>query len=421
MQSRRLCLNLAAPCIVAGMLVFPGRAARSAPGVPPSGGGQEAAPAEPPPASRQAPATPAAAAPQTRETTGPWGVLQAYDVWIAAPDSLLELAPLPSEVTVWNFHGLSADQVAATLDQPGLPPATAEEILDRDRWLTRGDMIQVVPSDAAVLSLPSDVRAAIYNVLARWPDNEFHNSPYFVADGDARAWLAGANLPTRLVDAVARTTYPVGAALCFSDLPLLVSMSPSYREARHVLKALSRTRSTVLRLRVNGPDDVARISDYWGGQAGSAKDFTPLLESLAGNPEVRFLDLAHVLPPTPRRLMYTFPRPEMAVGGRYPDCHWTSLNFFRDPPEPRLIDVTGATSFVLENLHPAEPPFRYGDVIVMLEVGENGIHSCVYLADGYVFTKNGSTVFSPWLIMKLDEVRQRYSRLGPVSLRIYRP
>jgi hypothetical protein len=76
---------------------------------------------------------------------------------------------------------------------------------------------------------------------------------------------------------------------------------------------------------------------------------------------------------------------------------------------------------VLENLHPAEPQFRYGDVIVMVEGEENGIHSCVYLADDYVFTKNGSNVLSPWLIMKLDEVRHCYSRFGPVGLKIYRP
>jgi hypothetical protein len=38
-----------------------------------------------------------------------------------------------------------------------------------------------------------------------------------------------------------------------------------------------------------------------------------------------------------------------------------------------------------------------------------------------VFTKNGANVLSPWLIMRLDEVRERYSRHGPVEVVIYRP
>lgn len=356
----------------------------------------------------------------TVESQGPWGTLQSFPVFIAAPDWILDMFPLPSAVTTWTFRGLTAEEVAAAIDRPGLPEAAAAELLDRSRWQVMDDAIRVLPSDITVRSLPPDVRSGIYNVLARWEENEFQHSPYFIPGNDARTWLAETGLPEHLIDLVARTAYTVGDVNCFSDLPLLVSATSGYAEGRTLLKALSRTETAILRVRLDGAGDVPRIRDYWSAGPANAKDFLPLLESIATNDDVRHLDIAHLLPPTARKLLYTFPTPSMAVGGRYPDCHWTSLNFFNQLPESRLADVAGATSFTLENLHPAEPPFTYGDVLFFLDGQGNAIHSCVYLADDFVYTKNGANVLSPWLIMDLDDVRARYSRQGPVELKIYR-
>jgi hypothetical protein len=356
----------------------------------------------------------------TIETKGPWGILQSFPVFIAAPDWILDMFPLPSAVTTWTFRGLTPEEVATVIDQPGLPEAAASELLDRSRWQVMDDVIHVIPSDVTVRSLPPDARATIYNVLSRWEENEFQHSPYYIPGNDARRWLTETGLPDHLIDLVARTAYPVGEASCFSDLPLLVAATSSYAEGRMLLKALSRTQTMILRLRLDRDTDIARIRDYWSAGPANAKDFFPLLESVATNDDVRHLDIVHLLPRTARKLLYTFPIPSMAVGGRYPDCHWTSLNFFNQMPESRLADVAGATTFTLENLHPAEPPFAYGDVLFMVDQEGNAIHSCVYLADDFVFTKNGANVLSPWLIMKLDDVQVRYSRQGPVELKIYR-
>lgn len=75
---------------------------------------------------------------------------------------------------------------------------------------------------------------------------------------------------------------------------------------------------------------------------------------------------------------------------------------------------------VLESLHLAEPPYDYGDVLLLANDEGDAIHSCIYLADDYVFTKNGSNILSPWLVMKLAEVSTRYSRHGPVTVKVYR-
>jgi len=387
---------------------------------------------EPPPTASQPtprPETPTLPTPDDREaattgstieSAGPWGVLQSFPIFFAAPDVILDLVPLPSATTTWVFRDLASDEVADTLDRPGLPAHAAAELLDRSRWTTIGDETRVTPSDEVVRSLPPDVRAAIYAVLSRWEDNEFQHSPYFIPRGDVRRWLAGTDLPPRLVDTIARTAYRVGEATCFSDLPLLVSLTSSQAEARRLLKALSRTETFILRIRLDGPGDVAKIRDYWGAGEANAKDFGPLLDSVAVNSDIRYLDIVHLLPPFPRKLLYTFPQRSMGIGGRFPDCHWTTLNFFREQPEPRLADSAGATMHVLESLHLAEPPYDYGDVLLLANDEGDAIHSCIYLADDYVFTKNGSNILSPWLVMKLAEVSTRYSRHGPVTVKVYR-
>lgn len=353
-------------------------------------------------------------------STGPWGTLQSLQVYIAAPDHILELFSLPSSVTAWNFVGMDDEQVAALLGRPGIPEDLRKDLLDRSRWTAQGDAVQVTPSHAALVGLPPAARAAIYQVLKRSEANEFQYAPYFVPDGDVDAWIGHAGLRPELVDAVRRTVYPAGKASCFSDVSLLMSLTQSHDEARLVLKALSRTRTALLRLRLDDSDDLAKIRSYWSGGKANAKDFLPLLESIATNPMVEYLDIIHVLPPYARKLMYTYPHASLAIGGRYPDCHWTSLNFFNYRPEGRLFDTVGATMFVRENFMRGEPPYAYGDVLFFTDAAGNAIHSCVYLADDFVFTKNGANLISPWIIMKRQEVIDRYSVVEEPTIRIYR-
>jgi hypothetical protein len=355
-----------------------------------------------------------------RVAAGPWGTLQSYFVHIAAPDSILELFPLPSAVPTWDFVGLRTDEVRRLLDRPGIPAEARAELLDTNRWTILADTIQITPSPATVLALPPEDRAAIYEVLARWESNEFQHSPWFVPGNDVDDWLEGSGLRPALIEAIRRTCYPLGRAKCFSDASLLMSMATSDGEARHMIKSLSRCRTAILRLALDGSESLDQIARYWGAGPANAKDFMPLLESIATNPSVRHLDVVHVLPPYARKLLYTYPHPSLAVGGQFPDCHWTTLNFFNYRPEGRLFDNDGATMRVLEGYERVAGPPTFGDVLFLTNAEGHAIHSCVHLADGFVFTKNGSNVISPWLVMQLEEVRDRYSRTGEPAVEIYR-
>jgi len=66
-----------------------------------------------------------------------------------------------------------------------------------------------------------------------------------------------------------------------------------------------------------------------------------------------------------------------------------------------------------------EAPYRFGDVLCFLDEGE-GLHTCVYVADDIVFTKNGDSVLAPWVLMQLQDVESIYRRSPSTRIQGYR-
>ena len=89
------------------------------------------------------------------------------------------------------------------------------------------------------------------------------------------------------------------------------------------------------------------------------------------------------------------------------------------PAPDRLFAM--ATAYVLQNFTKVPGPYRYSDVIFILDGATgNAIHSCVYLADDLVFTKNGRSPTQPWVVMKLDDVVAYYGMFYTTQLACYR-
>jgi hypothetical protein len=64
---------------------------------------------------------------------------------------------------------------------------------------------------------------------------------------------------------------------------------------------------------------------------------------------------------------------------------------------------------VLESFVQVDPPYRFGDVLFFLDT-EHGdaFHSCIYIADDIVYSKNGRNLLSPWILTKLDDIKHVY-------------
>jgi len=253
------------------------------------------------------------------------------------------------------------------------------------------------------------MRERVYPELAKYPANVYHCDPLRITTPTVDEWFASSKLRRELVAKIRQMTYRRGDCLAFSDLSVLMNYSTSESEARMLLKACTRTRSLMVQLELRDDTELEPLLNYWSLGGGlRRKDIEPIIQSVIEARGVDRLELSHVLPALARKLLYTYPGPEFSRYGVYPDCHWTSLNFFNDEPHEYLLDPRMATNAVREKFAPVNPPYRYGDLLFFLDASGNAVHSCVYLADDIVFTKNGRTAFSPWVLMKINDVQQLY-------------
>ena len=135
-----------------------------------------------------------------------------------------------------------------------------------------------------------------------------------------------------------------------------------------------------------------------------------MLESIAEQGGGGRIDLVHLLPPLPRKLIYTYPTPDLELSGRTPNCHWTSLNFFNYSAQDLYLDLKLAANRVLAGYSKPKDGPSFGDLLLFLDANGNAHHSCVFVADNLVFTKNGENSAVPWILSRLEDVKQVYSR-----------
>jgi hypothetical protein len=193
-----------------------------------------------------------------------------------------------------------------------------------------------------------------------------------------------------------------------------MNSATSDADARAMFKAMTRTRSIMVKLEVDHDSNVAELTHYWSPAfMNRHKDIEPLIQSIIDTDGIEALPLSHLLPALARKLVYTYPDLDLAKHGRLPDCHWTSLNFFNYDPHEYLLDERLATNSVLEHFTPVEPPYQYGDVLFFLNAKTgDAYHSCIQLADNLVYTKNGRNLLSPWIIMRREDLEKVYLYRG---------
>lgn len=345
---------------------------------------------------------------------GPWGRMKCAYVYLEAPASLVEEFPLPSPVTRWTFPASAVISLPMLFSKAGLSQSLVETLLAPKHLVKDGPNVHVMPPLNEVEAMSAESRAIIYAELAKYPENEYYADPVLIIGASIDEWYKGSKLRMEIVNKIKQMSYMRGEAVAFSDISVLLNYAQSDSEARAIFKACTRTRNLMIRLILDKTANAEEILKYWSfGPGIRRKDLEPLVRSVIELDGEDELGLVHVLPALPRKLLYTYPGLDMAKHGMLPDCHWTSLNFFNFEPHEYLLDARLATSQVLEQFVPVDPPYQFADVLFFLDNNTgDAFHSCMHLADNIVYTKNGRNVLSPWVIMKLDDVKKIYLYKG---------
>jgi hypothetical protein len=347
---------------------------------------------------------------------GPWGDLAYYYIYLEMPDHLMKLFPLPDPATRWSFPGATEASVRSLFEKAELPRAFQDSMLAPEHLRLQGNVLTVFPPSADLIAMTSAQRSIIYRELAKSDFNPYHVDPICIANGDAETWFAHSSVRPELREVVKKMTYWRGEMLCFSDVSAVIGMAKSEEEGRKDFKAMSRTRSLVLRLHMGAHSDFHQVTQYWDGNKRN-EEIGPMLLSEMETEGTKRLDCIHLLPPLPRRYLYCYPSDEFLVP---PDCHWTSLNFFNSAPVEYQPDVHRFAMYLQKDYVPVESPYTFGDVLVYYTPAGEALHSCVYIADDIVYTKNGQTSAAPWLLMKMRDVERFYSYEQHLTLRGYR-
>lgn len=360
---------------------------------------------------------------QPADAPPPWGRLVRTPIYLEASRFVVDSLPLPNTQPRWSFQDDEMHLVPQLLRESGLPQALVEALTQPNRTIVADGWFHLFPSPADILSLDHDTRSRLYTLLGRHETNEYYHSPVFILTDTVEDWYRSSRLRKDLVQLISRLACRRKSVWTFSDIPLLISQAQSDSEARQIFKTCTRTRSYLVRLDVGSTTDATAVKNYWtiGGGGVRRKDIEPFIESIQETGEELRLDLAHILPPLVRKLLYSYPGPEHAAQGMLPDCHWTALNFYNYEAHSYLLDPRLATSKVLEDFEPVEPPYRYGDILFFLDnKAGDAFHSCVYLAEDLVFTKNGRNFLAPWIISTLDDVSRVYLSTTEGHLQAYR-
>ncbi len=350
---------------------------------------------------------------------GPWGQLEYFETFIQAPEDIVLAAQPRTGKTRWFFGGMDTQSVKEFLGELNLPHSLETALCADDSWLLEPEGITLSPSSAQLLELPESSRAKLYSTLSRWEQNFYHLEPEVIYTGSVRSWFRGFEVSEAVLSFTEKMSYKLGSTLLFADTPAVLGLAETEKERLEILRAFSRTPTLVAKVLIE-TDSKKEAEAYWS-KPFSALDTLPFLEAVTRHRNPAQTDLLHLLPANVRKILYTYHNPKTSLSGYMPDCHWSALNFFNAEPFDRLCEPAKATSYALANFTPVAPPYELGDVLFFTDTQTgDAYHSCAYVAEDIVFTKNGRSPLQPWVLMKLDRVKSLYDMHFHTNITAYR-
>lgn len=351
----------------------------------------------------------------------PWGQLEVSEIPLSCPDPILRVLDIPSARTTWIFKQPSIEEIQVFLSVQGF---TEEEI---SYLVGNSDVIYVssvgtrlYPDDELINNMPVPLRQKLYRILSWNPKNRFYNRPLYLNSANVSEWFRNSGVPRIVQSDIARVAYPTatGRGFFLSDVSYLLRQVENSQDEQTLLRALMRRPTLIVHLKLDADSDLEALSDYWSAGFKN-KDILPLMESVVETKEINRIDITHFLPPTPRRNLLSFPSYSEGASGRYPDWFWTCYNFFRFTPSDVYADSDELESLIARDFAFGLSPLQFGDMLLFRDQGKP-IHGCIYIADDIVYTKNSADIYSPWILMRIDELLAYHDMNGNAEVSIHR-
>ena len=348
---------------------------------------------------------------------GAWGDLQTWDIRLEQPQEYAAFLTIASRGPAWNFGTLTAPAVLCLLVDCGVPEEEATRLVSECKEAgSAGSILR--PDEKFLLGLDPSVRSKLYLELAKNPANRFQVSPYYIPKGKVEAMFDDKHPgSSQTIPLVKKLSYTRNGFTYFSDPEIVLSHLGTPEERSDFLQDLTSQSAVMMRLLIRPDADIDKPLNYWALSMPGVlmKDLRPLFESQKRLGEGGSISILYLLPPIARDKLFTTPLPSTG-SQKMPDCHWTALNYFKETPDPRMVDNEYAARYIAENYYQIAKPGVAGDLVLVLNQQDQVIHSSVYIADDVVFTKNGINYAQPWILMRINDMMGNFSQLEPVKI-----
>jgi len=334
------------------------------------------------------------------------GTLEAVEISLANPDGTFPDREARLRKPEWVFENASEPELARFLDNCPLEHDERGLILDRHHWQISSNGCIIRPSDQLIWGLNPLARQRVYALLAASPRNYSQQFPFRFPLNTFENRLKESGLAPSRVEKLKTLTYTNAGVVCFADLYSARDyLDPA--EFNRFVETLCAVPAYLLRLRLDPECNLDEIIHYWG-RGGREKLIAPLLTSIARVPGGGSINISYLLPTFARLRVYTYPVDWNSQRVEEQDCVFSALNFFNDNLNTNLFNRSEQLRILTTEYAPVHGEPVLGDLVTLVNANNELFHACVYIADGFVFTKNGSNPAQPWILMKLSDMLLMY-------------
>jgi hypothetical protein len=343
---------------------------------------------------------------------GPWGRIETMPFVIDVPENLTFVPAGDRPPVRWMFPTYSKENVLATLRSLGVPKEEVEKLAGSAQWSREGGVTCVEPGDRMILSLSPEVRAKLYAILARFPQNGRQLDPIWFRPGAIDWRLGGSGLAPESVSLLKRLLYAQDAGtLLFADFEPALRSLPNEAERTRFVKAVLRKPAVLARVRLDPDTDIEELSQYWG-IGGRRRDLLPFLSAVHRADRGCHLNVACLVPNFVSDHLYRHPVGTDKGSGVTPDCFWSAFNFFNDPPDNNT-EESHSLAGLSKGYYRISVPNQLGDLLILTSQDGSPVHAASFLADDIYFTKNGVSLGQPWILMRLSDLLETYNVQHP--------
>ena len=351
---------------------------------------------------------------------GPWGRIDVKPVLIKPPADTFD-PDFQLGNGIWYFEKTSPHALSGILRDCGLThEQTRSAIATLEPVPNAPGLVSIDPPRDLILALDPETRSRLYSRLARLEANFAQAQPFRMRADHLEDWLGAKGFDPELAAAVRKLLWRSGDTLLFSDYNLLAARIPDPAARVEFQRNLSQKVSLFATLDVPAGSNVEGLVEYWG--AGNREEIVrAILEAASASGGSR-IGIVKLLPLFARARLDRFPEREILQKSQ-PACHWSTFNFFnRGAPDDSFHSAAGVESEIQKNYEklPQGTPPRFGDIILLNEPDGSSIHSAVVIADDIVFTKNGPSAATPWVLSTVAEMKAFYPVGKPLTATYHR-